>query len=121
MNGAFQCLFNDDPGLTLTNITARSNLVACAFEWGSDLIGKNICVNEKHLTPGDFCSCPGVGAIYMFMATIFKHLLPLKPLGKSKPNCMWRLLGKEGGMKGYINGQGHMTKIAAMAINGKYL
>ena len=24
----------DDPGLTLTYFTARSNLVACTFEWG---------------------------------------------------------------------------------------
>ena len=32
------------------------------------------------------------------------------------------LIGKtpwEGGMKVYINGQGHMTKMAAMAINNK--
>ena len=27
----------------------------------------------------------------------------------------------EGGMKVYINGQGHMTKMAAMAINSKKL
>ena len=26
---------------------------------------------------------------------------------------------REGGMKVYINGQGHMTKMAAMAINSK--
>ena len=25
---------NDDPGLTLTYLTARSNWVACTFEWG---------------------------------------------------------------------------------------
>ena len=25
---------NDDPGLTLTYFTARSNWVACTFEWG---------------------------------------------------------------------------------------
>ena len=27
----------------------------------------------------------------------------------------------EGGLKVYINGQGHMTKVAAMAINSKNL
>ena len=25
---------NDDPGLTLTYLTARSNWVKCTFEWG---------------------------------------------------------------------------------------
>ena len=35
---------NDDPGLTLTNFTARSNWVAYTFQWGkvlqSHLMGK---------------------------------------------------------------------------------
>ena len=31
---------------------------------------------------------------------------------------MWNILGKEG-VKVYINGQGHMTKMTAMAINIK--
>ena len=41
---------------------------------------------------------------------------PLKPLGQAKPTFKhpW-----EGGKKVYINGQGHMTKMAAMAINRK--
>ena len=38
-----KCYINDDPGLTLTDFTARSILVAYAFEWGkllqSHLIG----------------------------------------------------------------------------------
>ena len=29
----YQICSNDDPGLTLTNFTARSNLVPCAFVW----------------------------------------------------------------------------------------
>ena len=40
----------------------------------------------------------------------------LKPLGQSKPNYAeppW-----EGGTKVYINGPGHMTKMAAMLIYG---
>ena len=41
----------------------------------------------------------------------------LKPLGQSKPNFIWSILGK--GEKVYINGQGHMTKMAATAINRK--
>ena len=47
---------------------------------------------------------------------IFKHLL--KPLGQSNPNFYveppW-----EGGTKVYINGPGHMTKMAATPIYGK--
>ena len=61
------------------------------------------------------CSCPG--AIYMYMTIIFKHLLPetAKPIkAKLHVEHPW-----EGGMKVYINGQGHMTKMAAMAINSK--
>ena len=30
---------NDDPGLTLTYFTARSNWVTCTFEWGRLLQG----------------------------------------------------------------------------------
>ena len=40
---------------------------------------------------------------------------PLKPLGQSKPNS-W-----EGGTKVYINGSGHMTKMATTPIYGKNL
>ena len=60
-----------------------------------------------------------LGAIYVYISIIMKHLLPLKPLGQSKSNFMehhWK-----GGKKVYINGQGHMTKMAAMAINRKKL
>ena len=41
-----------------------------------------------------------------------------KPLGRSKPNFMWSLLGK-GETKVCINGPGHMTEMAAMPIYGK--
>ena len=62
------------------------------------------------------CPCPG--AIYMYMTIIFKQLFfsetaqPIK--AKLHMEHPW-----EGGMKVYINGQGHMTKMAAMAINSK--
>ena len=40
----YKVYINDDPGLTLTYFTARSNLVADTFEWGkvlqSHLMGK---------------------------------------------------------------------------------
>ena len=44
----------------------------------------------------------------------------LKRLGQSEPNFMWSILRKWG-MKVYINGQGHMTRMAAMATNSKNL
>ena len=44
----------------------------------------------------------------------------LKPLGQSKPNFMLSLLGKEE-QTFYINGPGHMTKMAAMPMYGKNL
>ena len=30
----YKVYINDDPGLTLNYFTARSNWVACTFEWG---------------------------------------------------------------------------------------
>ena len=44
-----------------------------------------------------------------------------KPLGQSKPPIKAKHVEHiwDGGMKVYINGQGHMTKMAAMAINSK--
>ena len=66
---------------------------------------------------GVVCPCPG--AIYMYISMIMKHLLP---------ETAWPIKAKlhmehpwEGGKKVYINGQGHMTKMAAMAINRKKL
>ena len=46
----------------------------------------------------------------------FQSFSSLKLLDQSKPNCMWSLLGKGGG--NYINGPGHMTKMATMPIYG---
>ena len=109
----YKVYINDDPGLTLTYFTARSNLVAHTFEWGkvlqSHLMGEtcskglnwlNNCVYEKK----NVCPCPG--AIYMCMTIIFKHLL------------LWNRLASK---KVYIIGPGHMTKMAAMPIYDKNL
>ena len=49
----------------------------------------------------------------------FQTSSPLKPLGQSKPNFIFPPW--EGGTKVYINGPGHMTKMAAMPIYGKNL
>ena len=42
----YKVYLNDDPGLTLTYFTARSNWVTCTFEWGkllqSHLMEKNL-------------------------------------------------------------------------------
>ena len=64
---------------------------------------------------GVVCPCPG--AIHLYDHNI-QTSSSLKPLGQSKPNLMWSILRKR---KVCINGQGHMTKIAAMAINSKNL
>ena len=45
----------------------------------------------------------------------FQRSSPLKLLDRSKPNIMWSIL-RRGGTKLYINGPGHMTKMAAMPI-----
>ena len=59
--------------------------------------------------------CPG--AIYLYMTTIFKHFStetawPIK--AKFYVEASW-----EWGTKVYINGPGHMTKMATMPIYGK--
>ena len=68
------------------------------------------------------CPCPG--AIYMYISIIMKHLL----FNFISPETAWPIKAKlhmehtwEGGKKVYINGQGHMTKMAAMAMNRKKL
>ena len=66
---------------------------------------------EKFWPLGVVCPCPG--AIYMYISII------LKLLGQSKPNFMWSILGKGERKSIYVNGQGDLTKMAAMAINRK--
>ena len=51
----------------------------------------------------------------------FQTSSSLKLLGQSNQNFIWSLLGKGGGAKVYINGLGHMTKMAAMPIYGENL
>ena len=64
----YKFYINNDPGLTLTYFTARSNLVAYTFEWGkvlqTHLMGKtcskglnslNNCVYEKKLPQRVVC------------------------------------------------------------------
>ena len=98
---------NDDPWLTLTYFTARSNLVAYVFEWGkllqSHLMVKScskwltwqkIYVFEENLTLG--CCLPLCrGYIH-----VYDHYLQTsssqKRFGQLKPNFLWSLFGKWG-------------------------
>ena len=78
---------NGDPGLTLTYQTARSNLVACMFEWekcskviiwenlgANDQITRIFIVLKKTIDPSEL-SGPCPGAVYMYMTIIFKRIL----------------------------------------------
>ena len=80
----YQVCSNDDPGLTLTYFTARSNLVPYAFVWEKgktvdfsetivvydlklatdDRRDKKFLLTSKLCPLGAVCSCPG--AIYMY-------------------------------------------------------
>ena len=80
----YQVYSNDDPGLTLTYITARSNLVPYAFVWEKgktmnfsetivandlklatdDRSDKQFLLTSKLCPLGTVCPCPG--AVYMY-------------------------------------------------------
>ena len=63
---------------------------------------------------GVVCPCPGAIPTHIYFYSIQTYS-SLKPLGQSKPNCMWIIVRK--GSDSCING--HMTKMATMAINSK--
>ena len=58
------------------------------------------------------------GFIYMYMAIIFKHLLGNRLASQNK---LYMEHSWERGMKVNINVSGHVTKMAAMAIDSKIL
>ena len=83
----YKVYINDEPGLTFTYFMARSNVVTCTFEWGkllqSNLMEENFAANDyidliillmKKIGPQGVV-CPCVGAIYIYITIIFKHLL----------------------------------------------
>ena len=85
--------------------------------------GKNLARNEQMDRRFMFMKifwaqgvvCPRPGAIYMFVTKILNII---------SSETTWPIKAKlyvehcyEGAMKVYVNGQGHMTKMAAMAIN----
>ena len=47
----YEVYINDDPGLTLTYFTARSNWVAYTFEWGK-LLQSHLMEKTCSMTPG---------------------------------------------------------------------
>ena len=53
----YKVYINDDPGLTLTYFTARSNWVTCMFEWGkllqSHLMEENL--QQKTILTEKYC------------------------------------------------------------------
>ena len=58
----------------------------------------------------------------MYITIIFKHLLLLNRLAnQAQISCGVSLGRREGGTKVYINGLGHMTKMATMPIYDKNL
>ena len=76
----------------------------------------NKCIIKK-MTPGDCLHLPW-GYIHVYDHHL-QGSFSLKLFGQSKSNFMRSLLGKA--ERKYINGPGHMTKMAAMPIYGKNL
>ena len=102
-----------------------SKSVAYLFKWEkkllrSQFIGKiaaNDQIDKRFMFIKEFQPkgvLPG-GYVHVHV-NYFQTSFSLNPLGQSKPNIMWRLLGKLGNLF-YRNGPGHKTKIAAMPIS----
>ena len=113
----YKVYITDDPGLTLTYFTARSNWVAYTFKWGKTVTSYyiivfllffflflfNVPVNtfsvmlrRSHL----LYNCVYEKQIHLPWGLIyvydyyFQTSSSLKLLGQSTPNLLWRLLGK---------------------------
>ena len=103
----YKVYINHGPGMTLTNLMARSTYGALAFEWGKlskcHLKGKtlwkwanglNIYDSENKCARGTGLP-PLRGKIHVH---VYYHNIQrpsLTPLGQSKPNFMWNILRKE--------------------------
>ena len=74
---------------------------------------RRLMLMENFSPWGVVCPCPGAIHVYDHSNIFFSETY--RPIeAKLHVEYPW-----EGGMKVYINGQGHMTKMAAMAINSK--
>ena len=81
--------------------------------------GHKIYVNENNISPGGCLSIHVPrGYIHVYDHTI--QTSSLKPLGQSKPNSMWNI-ERKGERKFVLNGHGHITKMAVMAMYSKDL
>ena len=101
----YKAYINHDLVMTLTFFTARSTLVAHAFEWEKNrkmsFNGRKLARNEQMDRRFMFMKifwaqvvvypCPG-GYIHVCDQNI--QTSSLKPLGQSKPNFMWSILRK---------------------------
>ena len=132
----YQVCSNDDPGLTLTYFTARSNLVPYAFVWKNV---KTIDFSETtrivvyDIKDGRCSQLNEYMKLYEYQRS--RSFIDLGPnhsdsrflnfffsitTGPLEAKCHveppW-----DGETKVCSNGPGHMTKVAAMPIYGKYL
>ena len=62
---------NDDPGLTSTYFTTRSNLVASMFEWGKVLPCYEVIYMKKKIL---WVVCAYPGAIYMYIINFYLYV-----------------------------------------------
>ena len=81
--------------------------------------GQNIYLSEKNLSQGGCLPQPR-GYIHVYDHNI-QISSSLKPLGQSKPNFIWSIVRKGQWKFLCINGQSHMTKMTAMALNSKIM
>ena len=119
----FQIYSNDDPELTLTYFTARSNLIPYAFVWEKSKImdfSETIVVYD--IKVGRFSLLNDYMNHYEYQRSrsfielrprslrfnIFNFFFAQKPLGQLKPNFIWSL-HEMWGMKICSYVPGHMT------------
>ena len=82
--------------------------------WGGGELAGSMQMDRRFMfMKKNVCLCPE-GYIHVYDHNI-QTSSSLKPLGQSKSNFMWSVVIV------YINGSGHLTKMAAIAINSKSL
>ena len=120
----FKVYINDDPGLNLTYFTARSNWFTSTFKLGKLLQSHLMDENLQRRTILNEIDPRGLSAsvlgLYTCIYSLLSNIFFSKTTGLIKAEFHveppWDV-----GKKLYINGTGHMTKMAAMLIYGKNL
>ena len=100
----YQLCSNDDAGLTLTYLTARSNFVPIAFVWEE---GKTIIFSFIDLGPN---------LSKLTVLNFFSLVTTRQTEAKFHVEPHW-----DGGTKACSSDPGHMSKMATMPIYGKDL